>query len=352
METTKDPRHDSLSMEYSEVASAFRALTDIRFKLLNFLPFVSGATFAVAVSQNLANLGTLALAAFGLIVTIGLTTYNARNDQLYNELVGRAADLERRLGLPDGNYANRPRAWLRLRILGIPWHVNHGEALSLIYTASIALWAALLAMSSATVACQFLMKPSPQWVVARYLESTNSALGLTIAAAMSVVCTMSVRLLVVKSFKARSSFIRDRAARAYRMALERDVVTALNYAPFISLCAELAHGDGIKSDKKLKRCKKHSQCVFLSTCAGVDSCKRKGISVTWFKMQKRAAFYARLSEKTRERYLPSWSKEEQCSHLVGLLTDFPPRWIYDIGEDRTGDSPLPSLRQESRESAT
>ena len=58
----------------------------------------------------------------GLAVTIGLLTYNARNDQLYDELVGRAAEIERRLGLPDGAFATRPTSWLRFGA----WSIDPG----------------------------------------------------------------------------------------------------------------------------------------------------------------------------------------------------------------------------------
>jgi len=70
-----------------------------------------------------------ALSLFGLVATIGLATYNARNDQLYFELVGRAAAIERSLDLPDGAFANSPvhgnvsgcRAWSGRSITGRPY---------------------------------------------------------------------------------------------------------------------------------------------------------------------------------------------------------------------------------------
>jgi hypothetical protein len=64
----------------------------------------------------------------------------ARNDQLYDELVGRAAAIERNLNIPDGAFANRPTAWLRIRFLGMTWNIDHRRALCTIYAASIALW--------------------------------------------------------------------------------------------------------------------------------------------------------------------------------------------------------------------
>jgi hypothetical protein len=76
-----------------------------------------------------------------LIVTAGLVSYNLRNDQLYNELVGRAANIERSLGVPDGAFANRPAPSLSLRLpFGRVWPMAHDSGVALIYAASITLW--------------------------------------------------------------------------------------------------------------------------------------------------------------------------------------------------------------------
>src|SRR5215831_8600321 len=77
---------DALLAEYAEVSGNFRMLTDIRFKLLAFLPVAAGAAGAV-LARGTASALTLAFSLFGLVVTIGLVTYNARNDQLYDTLV-------------------------------------------------------------------------------------------------------------------------------------------------------------------------------------------------------------------------------------------------------------------------
>jgi hypothetical protein len=102
-------RRDALLKEYSEVGANFRLLTDIRFKLLGILPIA--AAIAAALKGNALGIQGFGLSLFGLVATLGLATYNARNDQLYDELVGRAASIERSLGLPDGYFANRPRPW-------------------------------------------------------------------------------------------------------------------------------------------------------------------------------------------------------------------------------------------------
>ncbi len=112
-----DNRRGALIKEYGEVCNNFRTLTDIRFKLLGLLPIATaaGAAFKGEHPDSLSSVFSL----FGLIATIGLVTYNTRNDQLYDELVGRAAFIERSLGLADGAFASRPHAWLIFRFRDI-----------------------------------------------------------------------------------------------------------------------------------------------------------------------------------------------------------------------------------------
>jgi hypothetical protein len=90
-------RREALLKEYSEVGSNFRLLTDIRFKLLALLPIAAAA--AAALKGDSLGIGGLAL-SLGLSPRSGLQR-TARNDQLYDELVGRRL-LERSLGLQDG----------------------------------------------------------------------------------------------------------------------------------------------------------------------------------------------------------------------------------------------------------
>ncbi len=128
---------DALLAEYREVCNNFRLLTDIRFRLLAFLP--------VATAAGLALKGTgagerFALSLFGLAATAGLIIYNTRNNQLYRELLERAAAIEHKLGLPDGAFAARSRPWVSVNFLGRAWMIDHAAGVGLIYQASIALW--------------------------------------------------------------------------------------------------------------------------------------------------------------------------------------------------------------------
>ncbi len=135
-------RREALLKEYGEVSNLFRTLTDIRFKLLGVLPVASAATVAFGTSGcGFDQAGIpIALAVFGLATVVGVVTYNTRNDQLYNELVGRAAAIERSIGLPDGAFSNRPRPWLRFKFGPWTWRIDHGSGVATIYAATIAFW--------------------------------------------------------------------------------------------------------------------------------------------------------------------------------------------------------------------
>ena len=128
---TKDA---SLLAEYHEVCNNFRLLTDIRFKLLALLPIGTGAGIALTASAR-PDIKTSLIGLFGFVVTSSAALYNMRNDQLYNELVSRAAQLERLLGLKEGAFAQRPRTW---RQVG-PFMVSH-DKIWWIYLSSLAAW--------------------------------------------------------------------------------------------------------------------------------------------------------------------------------------------------------------------
>lgn len=133
-----DSRRQALVVEEPEVCKNFRLLMDVRFKLLAFLPIASAA--ALAFKVNAISIESFIFSLFGLAVTLGVVTYNTRNDQLYNELVGRASKLERLLGLSDGAFANRPQDWFKNDFCVFKWMVNHGKGIGLIYSSSCALW--------------------------------------------------------------------------------------------------------------------------------------------------------------------------------------------------------------------
>jgi hypothetical protein len=149
-------RTDIALAEYKEVVAQFRALTDIRFKLLTYLPLgtVAGAVF---VSNGSQLIDQPAVAAFALVATVCIATYNKRNDQHYDELVSRAAELEREdLRLNHGSFSYRPQSWLRYG--RVP--VEHRWPIGLLYASASALWASVLA---AAITRRVSVTGAPVW---------------------------------------------------------------------------------------------------------------------------------------------------------------------------------------------
>ena len=132
----QDPHSQNLEIEYSQVCDNFRLLTDIRFKLLTIMPIGTGTGLALTIGKPQIS---IVVGLFGLAVTAGVALYNLRNDQLYNELVGRAAQLERMMNLKDGAFAQRPRAWLSIG----PLKVDHAK-IWWVYLSSLSAWLFLI----------------------------------------------------------------------------------------------------------------------------------------------------------------------------------------------------------------
>jgi hypothetical protein len=302
-----DKRQEALSKEYGEVCSNFRTLTDIRFKLLAFLPLAAAAAVAAltANASEQRSVGTmLALSLFGLVVTIALATYNARNDQLYDELVDRAAEIERTIGIPDGAFANRPGSWLRIPLLRTEWKVDHRTAVGTIYGASVALWLFGLAKSALGVLAETRLlglAPPPLW---------EDLIAVAFAIAVTVLASLWVKFQDDK----RSRDIESSAKEAMNKALGQPESTAADgdFAAFLAACADKDHED------------------FIAACAKLSGRSEDNV-------RERARFYSRLAKDDRNRlnhYLLQGPNDLQASHLIGLLTNLSPRWIYDTYHGR------------------
>ncbi len=135
------PTPESVRLEYQEVCTTWRSLGARRFRLLSLLR----AATVVGVSVDWQGLPAWAVGLLGLAVTVALATYNARNDQHYDELVARAAELERMMGLHGGSFDHRPRPWFQPTLpgLGIGVPIEHRWPVSLVYAAVATTWLTL-----------------------------------------------------------------------------------------------------------------------------------------------------------------------------------------------------------------
>jgi len=138
---------ERLRLDYDETTDLLRTLTDVRFKLLAFVPTIAGAAVAVLGRSGSAAELT-AVGALGLVATLGVLLYEVRNTQVYDYALRRAQELEARIGLVSvsraggagGLYTERPGRTVRL--FGIA-PAGHDRGLALVYGAALAGWSYL-----------------------------------------------------------------------------------------------------------------------------------------------------------------------------------------------------------------
>jgi hypothetical protein len=307
---------DNLLAEYKEVCSNFRLLTDIRFKLLTVLPIGTAAGIWVAGLED-SKVSTSLVGLFGFVVTAGAALYNLRNDQLYNELVQRAAQLERLLGLKEGAFAQRPRPW---RHLG-PFTVEH-EKIWWIYLSSLVAWLYTILIGLNTLLPHPLLRP------------LDGIVGLVLA--------VGVILLVAKLQNDQKNLIAEQlrtAAREATALLTSEKFTELltsdqtfeNFFEYVNVLA----GKKSKARKREENEKEEEE-------RDRDGKKK----LLQFYLGENGDFY--------------WDRPpagQRCdaraaAQLLSLLCDLPARWIFDISSGRKGELPRNQPRAVRNSSST
>ena len=137
---------ETLKLDYTQSLETYRQLADIRFKLLALVPTLTTAAVALLTkSPTIPRAEKAGLATLGFLATLGIVLYDQRNTQFYNGAIGRAQDLERRLGLKpaggdrEGGLFRSRREHPTRHILGLP--VGHDLGLALIYSTTLGAWA-------------------------------------------------------------------------------------------------------------------------------------------------------------------------------------------------------------------
>lgn len=144
-----DQSSEDLRLDYNETTDLMRGLTDVRFKLVAFVPTISGAAIAV-LGHGRSTAELLAVGLLGLVATVGIVIFDLRNTQLLDYAVLRAKSLEEKLGFvsifepgrPGGLYTERPGR--DLRVFGLAG-VGHDRGLALVYSAAIGGWCYIVA---------------------------------------------------------------------------------------------------------------------------------------------------------------------------------------------------------------
>jgi len=142
MEADREMR---LWADYGHALDIYRQLAEIRFKLLAFVPTLSGAAVALLTEATIDRWEKVSLASLGFLVTLGIVIYDQRNTQFYNGAISRAQYIETELEL-DKFEADRHRGLFGSRkdhrqrhLLLLP--VSHGLGLNLVYSPVLGAWA-------------------------------------------------------------------------------------------------------------------------------------------------------------------------------------------------------------------
>jgi hypothetical protein len=299
-------RYAALLAEYAEVNSNFRMLTEIRFKLLAFLPLAAAASAAaIAATRSSASSGAvdariLALSLFGLAVTIGLATYNARNDQIYIWLVSRGAAIEREIGLPDGSFSHRPNAWWEIRLGPLRWHVGHVSSVTAIYSASTSLWLFGCLLSAAQLGWEG--EALPTW-----------AYGGAIVLSVLIIISCSVKLGASKN--ARREDLPRVGASAIELASRFRLAGHAEIDELEEIRARAK--TGAASDAELKRIDEYYRFVRLCVRLMSPDCKRDNRED---EVKRRIEYFARMSHDERGSHP---AETELIANYLALIVDLP-----------------------------
>ena len=135
------PDDEAFRIDYDQTTKLVHSFTDLRTKMLAFVPTITGAAVGLLGEPRPAA-ELIGVSLLGLVATLGIFVYELRNAQLYDALVVRAKELERILGFPTvqglhgvgGVLASRSNRWFA-----------HERGWALVYAAAIAGWSYLAA---------------------------------------------------------------------------------------------------------------------------------------------------------------------------------------------------------------
>ena len=125
---------------YQQICDSYRAIDDFRAKLLGFLPLVSGGGIFFLLSGSLPKEFLGPIGVFGIVITLGLFTYEIYGIEKCTALIKAGQDLESASKL-EGQFMRRPTGILGRN--GFLSSISEPFAASIIYPAVLAAWAYL-----------------------------------------------------------------------------------------------------------------------------------------------------------------------------------------------------------------
>jgi hypothetical protein len=119
---------------YNQLCTSYHAIDDFRYKLLGYLPLVTGGalTLLSGRAEDVRKDFFGPVGRFGILVTLGLLAYELFGIKKCHSLLqtGRAMELD--MKLEEGQFIRRPNSLL--------WVINEPFAAALIYPAVLAAW--------------------------------------------------------------------------------------------------------------------------------------------------------------------------------------------------------------------
>jgi hypothetical protein len=137
----------NLAQVYQQLCESYRAIDDMRMKLLAALPLATGTGIFLLLnkdSKELVHEYSPAIGVFGFLVTFGLALYEVYGIRKCHALIVTGEEIENQLDVP-GQFRTRPGALLGL--------VKEPVAGGFIYPAVLAAWTYVALYSSPTKAC-------------------------------------------------------------------------------------------------------------------------------------------------------------------------------------------------------
>lgn len=304
----RDLRNSNLQAEYREVCNNFRTLTDIRFKLLAFLPIGTAAGVGLTVNANHTLSNTL-IGLFGLIVTSSVALYNTRNDQLYIELVSRAAELERHLKLKDGAFAHRPRTWRRVLL----FPVEHGQ-IRLIYWASMIAWIFTILHTHLSRVSEWVDLSTPLSKIPGWVDLAKWYLSMNVPSELpeALVATAIVSFMTLVIW-----WQRERTRNILRAAAKEAVLILIKIP---------MSNDPRQHNNQDLAFKWKSLLKNISVLSGYSE-KKSEKSILFYLNDKSNFYWDRPSDG-------AYCHGREAAQLIGLVTEMPPRWIFDVASGR------------------